>query len=198
MENNLKKEFSKRDVARMRNIITGKTGDRTQVQTGWELGKGDHKEGDVWEVDGKKWTIKNGIKQTVTKLDRIKSLVLMPLACPNCGGVIKLTDIEKKMWSIHKTCFSCVIKKESEIKRLGKWEEYESEIMNANKNAALVDLESALDSWLVQDDTFVTEQGDVESWNGGDKTGIYKQVKERIAELKKLDIYKQNNEQDAN
>lgn len=192
MENNLKKEFSKRDVTRMRNIITGKTGDRTQVQAGWELNKQDHKEGDVWEVDGKKWTIKNGIKQTITKLDKIKSLVLMPLSCPNCGGVIKLTDLEKKMWAIHKTCFDCVLKKESKIKRDGKWEEYESSIMNANKNAALVDLESALEEWLVQQDSFVTEQGDVESWNGGDKTGIYKQVKERIAELKAVDIYKQN------
>lgn len=189
MENNLKKEFSKRDVTRMRNIITGKTGDRTQVQAGWELGKDDHKEGDVWEVDGKKWTIKNGIKQTVTKLDKIKSLVLMPLSCPNCGGVMKLTDIEKKMWSIHKTCFDCVIKKESKIKRDGKWEEYEGGIMNANKNAALLDLESALEEWLTQDDTFVTEQGDVESWNGGNKKDIYKQVKERIAELKAVDIY---------
>ena len=48
MENNLKKEFSKRDVQRMRNIITGKTGDKTQIQTGYEVGKDDHKEGDVW------------------------------------------------------------------------------------------------------------------------------------------------------
>lgn len=195
MENNLKKEFSKRDVQRMRNIITGKTGDKTQIQTGWEAGKGDHKEGDVWTEDGKKWTIKNGIKQTVTKLDSIKSLVLMPLACPSCGGLLKATDIEKKMWSIHKTCFDCVLKKEDEIKRQGKWEEYESSIVNANKNASLEDLEKALDAWLIQEDTFVTEEGDVESWNGGDKTGIYKQVKERIAELKKVDIYKQNNEE---
>lgn len=194
MENNLKKEFSKRDVTRMRNIITGKTGDRTQVQAGWELNKGDYKEGDVWEVDGKKWTIKNGIKQTVTKLDKIKSLVLMPLSCPNCGGVIKLTDLEKKMWAIHKTCFDCVLKKESKIKRDGKWEEYESSIMNANKNAALVDLESALEEWLVQQDSFVTEQGDVESWNGGNKKDIYKQVKERIAELKAVDIYNKENQ----
>jgi hypothetical protein len=118
----------------------------------------------------------------------------MPLSCPSCGGVMKLTDIEKKMWSIHKTCFSCVIKKESEIKRTGKWDEYEGEIMNANKNAALVDLESALEEWLVQDDTFVTEQGDVESWNGGNKKDIYKQVKERIAELKAVDIYNKENQ----
>lgn len=193
MENNLKKEFSKRDVTRMRNIITGKTGDRTQIQAGWETGKGDYKEGDVWTEDGKKWTIKNGIKQTITKLDAIKNLVLMPLTCPSCGGVMKATEIEKKMWSIHKTCFDCVIEKEASIKREGKWEEYESTIMNANKNAALQDLENALEEWIVQEDSFVTEQGDVESWNGGDKTGIYKQVKERIAELKKIDIYKQNN-----
>lgn len=193
MENNLKKEFSKRDVQRMRNIITGKTGDRTQIQAGWETGKGDHQEGDVWIEDGKKWTIKNGIKQTVTKLDAIKSLVLMPLTCPSCGGVMKTTDIEKKMWSIHKTCFECVIKKEAEIKREGKWEEYEGSIMNANKDAALGDLERALEEWIVQDDTFVTEGGDVESWKGGNKSDIYKQVKERIAELKKVDIYKQNN-----
>ena len=35
-ESTLKKEFSKRDVQRMRNLITGKSGDRTQVQAGWK------------------------------------------------------------------------------------------------------------------------------------------------------------------
>jgi len=194
MDNNLKKEFSKRDVARMRNIITGKTGDRTQVQTGWEKHQGDYKEGDIWEQDGKKWTIKNGIKQTITKLDAIKQMVMIPLSCPNCGSVIKINDIEKKMWAIHKTCFECVLKKEAKIKREGKWEEYEGTMINGNKNASLVDLESALEEWLVQDDTFVSEAGDLEAWKGGDKKGIYKQVKERIAELKNLDIYKQNEE----
>lgn len=194
MENNLKKEFSKRDVQRMRNIITGKTGDKTQIQAGYEVGKEDLQEGDVWIENGKKWTIKNGIKQTVTKLDAVKSLVLMPLTCPSCGGIMKDTEIEKKMWSIHKTCFDCVLEKEAEIKRQGRWEEYEGSIMNANKNASLDDLEKALDEWLIQEDTFVTEAGDVESWKGGNKSGIYKQVKERIAELKKVDIYKQKNE----
>ena len=35
-ETNLKKEFSKRDVQRARNLITGKSGDKTQIQTGYE------------------------------------------------------------------------------------------------------------------------------------------------------------------
>ena len=32
----------------------------------------DHKEGDVWEENGKQWTIKNGIKMTISKLDLVK------------------------------------------------------------------------------------------------------------------------------
>ena len=45
-ESTLKKEFKKSDVQRMRNLITGKSGDRTQILGGWESKKEDHKEGD--------------------------------------------------------------------------------------------------------------------------------------------------------
>jgi len=193
MENNLKKEFAPRDVQRMRNIITGKTGDRTQIQTGWEKNNQDHKEGDVWEENGKSWTIKNGIKMTVTKLDKVKDLVLMPLCCPECSNVMKINDYNKKMWGIHKKCFDCVIKMESEIKRLGKWDEYCADIMNRNKNAELDDLEAALEQWVDESDSFVSEQGEVEKWGGGDKKAIYKQVKTELVELRKRDIYNGKN-----
>ena len=193
MENNLKKEFNPRDVQRMRNIITGKTGDRTQIQTGWEKNNQNHKEGDVWEENGKNWTIKNGIKMTVTKLDRVKELILMPLSCPECGNVMKINDYNKKMWGIHKKCFDCVIKMETEIKRQGKWDEYCANIMNSSKNAELDDLEAALEQWVDESETFVSEQGDVEKWGGGDKKAIYKQVKDELAELRKRDIYNGKN-----
>jgi len=192
-ESNLKKEFTKRDVTRMRNILTDKAGERTQVQAGFEKDKGVHKEGDIWEEDGKTWTIEGGIKQSVTKLDEIKKLVMLPLICPNCGGVMKVDDYNKKMWSIHQKCFDCVIKMESEIKRLGKWDEYCANIMNRNKNAELDHLEAALEGWVTENDTFVSEMGEVEKWGGGDKAAVYKQVKEQIAELKKRDIYKGEN-----
>ncbi len=191
MDNNLKKEFAPRDVQRMRNIITGDTGAATQLQSGWEKEKKSYGEGDIWEENGKQWTIKNGIKQTVTKLDEIKKLTMLPLSCPNCGGIIKVHDIEKKMWAIHGKCFSCVLEMEAEIKRQGKWEEYTSGVMNKNKNAELTDIEIVLDEWMTEKDTFVSEAGEVEKWGGGDKKAIYQQVKERIAELKKLDIYNQ-------
>lgn len=190
MESNLKKEFAQRDVQRMRNLITGKTGDRTQIQSGYEKNHDVHKEGDIWDEDGKKWTIKKGIKQNVTKLDRIKKLVLMPLSCPDCNQVIKPDEYNKKMWSIHGKCFDCVIKMESEIKRLGQWDEYSANIMNRNKNAELDDLERFLDEWVDEKDSFVSEAGEVEKWGGGDKNVMHKHMKERIAELRKLDIYK--------
>ena len=189
---NLKKQFQTRDVQRMRNLITGKTGDKTQTQAGWEKHQVDHKEGDVWEQDGKDWTIKDGIKQTVTKLDSIKRLVVLPFNCPKCNGLMKVNDLNKKMWAIHGTCFSCVVEMETELKRQGKWEEYESDQMNANKNATLDDLDSALEAWMTDKLTYVSEAGDVEEWSsGGDKKESYKEIKEFIAKLRNKDIYNQ-------
>ena len=193
MSGELKKEFVPRDVQRMRNILTGQTGDRTQIQTGWDKNTQTYTEGDVWEDSGRKWTIKNGIKQTVTKLDEIKKLVVLPLSCPNCGKLIKVDEYNKKMWAIHQKCFDCVIKMESEIKRQGKWDEYCANIMNLNKNAELDDLEQALEQWVTEKDSFVSEAGEVEKWGGGDKKDIYKQVKEEIAKLKQRDIYNGEN-----
>ena len=188
-ESTLKKEFSKRDVQRMRNLITGKSGDRTQVQAGWEKQTQDHKEGDVWEEDGKKWTIKNGIKQSITKLDKLKHLAILPISCPNCKKPMKVNDLNKKMFSIHQICLDCVVEMETKLKAEGKFEDYQRNILNSNKNASLEDFERALDSWLEEKDTFVSEQGDIESWSGGDKQAVYQELKKRIDEWKKQDIY---------
>lgn len=188
-QNNLKKEFSKRDVQRMRNIITGKSGDKTQVQAGYEKNKQEFKEGDVWEEDGKKWTIKNGIKQSITKLDRFKHLINLPLTCPSCKKPMKSDEINKKMYAIHQTCFDCVLEMESKLKLEGKFEDYQKNIVNSNKNSSLEDFERALESWLEEKDTFVSEQGDIENWSGGDKKAIYQELKTKIADWKKQDIY---------
>jgi len=188
-DSTLKKEFKQRDVQRMRNIITGKTGDRTQVLGGWESKIEDHKEGDIWEENRKKWTIKNGIKQSITKLDKFKHLVSMPLTCPTCKKPMKADDLNKKMYSIHKMCLNCVVDMEAKLKLEGRYEEYEKNILNMNKNASLEEFEMALDSWLEEKDTFVTEQGDIESWQGGDKTQVYQELKKKIEEFRKTDIY---------
>jgi len=188
-ESTLKKEFSKRDVQRMRNLITGKSGDKTQIQVGYEKIQQDHKEGDVWEEDGKKWTIKNSVKQSITKLDKFKHLVSLPLTCPCCKKPMKTNDLNKKMYSIHQMCLDCVIDMEAKLKVQGTFDDYQKNIINSNKNASLEDFERALESWLEEKDTFVSEQGDIENWSGGDKTVIYQELKAKIDEWKKVDIY---------
>jgi hypothetical protein len=173
----------------MRNLITGKSGEKTTVLAGWENRVEDHKEGDVWEEAGRKWTIRNGIKQNITKMDKIKSLVILPLNCPSCNQMLPVDEINKKMYSIHHKCLDCVVKMEAEIKRQGKWEEYAKNIMNSNKNASLEDFERALDAWMQEKDTFVSEDGEVESWNGGDKKKMFEEIKVNLDKLKKTDIY---------
>jgi hypothetical protein len=183
-ENNLKKEFSKREVQRMRNLITGKTGDRTQVQAGYEKNKYDHKEGDVWEESGKQWTIKTGIKQTMTKLDTFKKLVVLPICCPECNKHMKSNDLNKKMYSIHGKCLDCVIDMESKLKLENRYDDYAKSILNNNHNTYLEDVESALEAWYNENESYVTEAGEIEAWKGGNKKDIYDQVKRQLDKIK--------------
>ena len=99
-DNMLKKEFRTRDVQRMRNILTKNAGDKTTSQIGYTREYIERKEGDVWEVDGKQWTIKNGIKQTTTKLDGIRKRITMPLTCPKCKQAMT-NRLDKVMYPIH-------------------------------------------------------------------------------------------------
>ena len=188
-ESNLKKEFASKDVQRMRNLITGKAGDRVGIQSGYEKSRQDHKEGDEWEENGKVWTIKNGIKQTITKFDKLKRLVVMPYKCPSCEKPMSLNDLNKKMYSLHGVCFDCVIERETRLKIEGKYEQYEKKILNINKNDLLTDLEAGLEQWVNEKDTFVSEDGVVESWSStNNNKEVYKEIKQRLKKLKDEEI----------
>ena len=139
----LNKEFKRKDVERMRNLIKGKSGESAETQIGFTSKKEDHKEGDVWEENGKQWTIKDGIKQTATKLDKVKKEAILPLFCPNCKSLMK-NQLDPKMYKIHKMCFDCVIDMEAKLKLEGKYEEYERNIIANNAEAYLDDLEQYL------------------------------------------------------
>jgi hypothetical protein len=189
-ETNLKREFSKRDVQRMRNIITGNAGGTTGVQAGYEKQQNEHIEGDIWEENGRKWTIKDGIKKTMSKLSHFKKLTLLPITCPNCTQPMKNTEYNKKMYSIHKMCIDCVARMETKYKIEGKYESYAKGILNANKNNELDDFEAAVQDWLTsQNDTFVSEAGDIESWKGGKISELeIKNIKEYIAKLRATEL----------
>ena len=187
-ESRLQKDFKSRDVQRMRNLITKKFDDKTVTQAGYTKQSIEHKEGDIWEETGKTWTIKNGLKQTMTRLDSIKKSILLPIVCPNCSKAMKNDTLNKKMWPIHKMCFDCVISIESELKRTGKFEEYQHNMVMKGVKTYITEMEGLLLDIMLESskETFVTEAGDVEEWRGcvTDKTQIIKDLQEYIVKLK--------------
>ena len=88
-DNALKKEFRPSDVERIRNLVNKDYTSKTKYQSGYKRTSNRHKEGDVWVKNKKTWTIKDGIKQTISKMDAIKKEIFMPLCCPKCGKVMK-------------------------------------------------------------------------------------------------------------
>ena len=189
-ETQLNREFDERDLQRMRNIISGNTANATRIQTGYTKKHIERNEGDIWEENGKTWTINNGLKQTVTKHDKLRELVKMPFKCPECERAMKANKLNKKMWVIHKKCFNCVIEYETTLKATGQYEEYAKNIMNANKNTFADDYEAAVKEYeTAQPDTYVSEAGDIENWVGGKANPeIIKALKANIKQLRELEL----------
>ena len=194
----LNKEFKRKDVERMRNLIKGKVGESSELQVGYTTKKKDYKEGDVWEEGNKKWTIKDGIKQTYTKLDKAKKEAILPLFCPNCGSLMKKRN-DTKMYNIHKMCFDCVIDMEGKLKIQGKYDEYERNAIANNAEAYVQHLESYLmDALNTSNTQYVSERGEVERWKGGiNKEKLSTEIKESIIEFKEgIEEYRNNNKSD--
>ena len=186
-ESKLIKDWKGSDVQRMRNIITKNYGDKTTTQVGYTKENVKHIEGDIWEENNKQWTIKNGIKQTITKLDIVRKQVSLPLVCPKCSNSM-VNRLDKIMYPIHTMCFNCVIDYETELKRLGKFEEHQN---NINKNGLKIHLqetENILLELMMDNDkgSFITENGDIEAWNSNNsfKEMLVKDMQEYIQKIK--------------
>tara|TARA_R110001583_G_scaffold178157_1_gene333950 strand:+ start:1743 stop:2378 length:636 start_codon:yes stop_codon:yes gene_type:complete len=181
----LKKEFKRKDVSRARNLIMGKTGAATGTQVGYKKKQVEYKEGDVWTENKKTWTIKNGIKQTVSKLDKIKKEVFMPLCCPECSKVMK-HHLDKDNWKIHKTCHDCVVKSEHKILMDKNYDKYIKNLKSKNELEYLNEIESyLLDAINTSNTNYISEHGEVERWVGGvNKEKLTKEITQAVKERK--------------
>lgn len=163
-ENVLKKEFKEKDIERVRNIVKGKTGDRTTISVGYQKTTEDHKEGDIWIEDDKKWTIENGIKVNITKLDKAVHTTNLPLFCPSCKTVMK-PSIDRLIFLQHNTCMNCLTKKETQLKLEGKWEQYQQEIINNDIDNYINEVNEYYNDLINKNDIFITEDGLEEKWS---------------------------------
>jgi hypothetical protein len=165
-DNVLKKDFQERDVQRLRNLIQGKQGEKTRSSVGFSKADEFHAEGDIWESDGRTWTIKDGIKQNITKLDKAKKAHVMPLLCPNCKKVMKHRN-DKQFYNIHKKCWGCVIDMEIQLRKEGKFEEYQRNIKNNEIDNRIAEFKIWVKERLEEgNNSFVSEAGEVERWVG--------------------------------
>jgi hypothetical protein len=180
-ESMLQKDWKNKDVQRMRNLISKNYHDKTTVQTGYSKEIIEHKEGDIWIEKGKEWTIKNGIKCTVSRLNSLKKLIILPLACPHCNKPMKVTPWNKKMWSLHKMCLDCVIEMETRLKRDGKFEEYSRNMIKNGISKYITELEQMLLEIAMEShsETYVNEQGDVEIWKSSSNM---KEIQDKLQE----------------
>jgi hypothetical protein len=168
-----------RMIGNLIGLIQGKAGASSNTQVGYNKKTEDYKEGDVWKENRKTWTIKNGIKQTISKLDAIKKEVFTPLCCPECSKVMK-KRLDKPNYKIHKKCFDCVVDFEHKLKIKGEYNDYIKNLKSKNELDIVDEMESyLLDAINTSNDGFVSEDGVVERWKGGvNKVELTKQVKE--------------------
>lgn len=175
----LKKEFKKKDVTRIRNLIKKDYISNTKTQTGYSKPYVDRKEGEVWEEDGKRWKVTNGIKVHQPKTSKIRSRILTPLKCPKCGGPMQ-HPLAKKMYKIHGFCFDpCTVEYEKNLREAGLYSSYEKNLMKGNIKRFLKDIEEWYQDQINSNIEYVTEDGAIEDWKV-DKKKKCEQMKKNI------------------
>tara|TARA_R110002051_G_scaffold196059_1_gene263880 strand:+ start:1161 stop:1748 length:588 start_codon:yes stop_codon:yes gene_type:complete len=182
----MKKYISEHKVKRMRNLATKNFGEKTKIQIGYGKNEEDHKEGDIW-IEGKKtWTIKNGITQTLTKLDNIRRLVYMPLTCPKCNNRVMKGDLDKLFWRLYGECSDCRIMYETNLKISGKYGNYEKDIKTKNLKSWIKDLHSAAEDFIEETNRsgYITETGKIEDWSKQNKKELSSIIRKRVKNIK--------------
>jgi hypothetical protein len=82
-------------------------------------------------------------------------------------------------------CFNCQVDFEAQLRKEGKMEEYEKQVINSHLEGVTKDFEVWVDELINTNETFVTEAGDVEKWDGSGKTQLLKYKEEALEYLKK-------------
>lgn len=188
-DNVLKKEFRKNDVERMRNLVKGKHGDKTTQGVGYTKKYEHRAEGDVWEEDGRTWTIRNGLKQNITKMDKFKKMGKLPLFCPECNTLMN-KNLDKKVFPAYQKCFDCVVDYEAELQKQGKSKEYFDDMHNTHISNVQSEYENFIKEKMNENsESYITERGDKEDWKGGlDKEKLTKDLQEGLKFLEDLKV----------
>ena len=156
----------------------------------------EYKEGDVWEdSDGKKWTVKNGVKQSISKLQDAK----MPWWCPSCGRTMN-HKIHEKFYLIKGACHDCWVKYEGKMRIDRVYPAYERKMLRANERAWITDI-------IEQHLNYIKNQGDMQihfmdgRWEVLADSSEFDEIKEKLQKdiqfmYERLQVLEQEEEDD--
>jgi hypothetical protein len=159
-----------KNIRRIANILSGDFRGKAKTSVGYSKVQEDHKEGDVWEENGKTWTIKNGVTKTVSKLSRIRTYAKVPFAC-ECGQTLRHM-LDKKAYTNKGKCYTCLLKEETKYRVDGTFKKYSEDKRKANIESWMKDAEIEYKDMLenIDSQSFVTEDGHIEDWGKGTNT----------------------------
>jgi hypothetical protein len=185
-ENVLKKQFAEKDIQRIRNLVKGKNGEKISHGVGYIKETQDYTEGDMWVEDNRTWTIKDGIKQNITKLDKFKK-VSVPIFCPGCKQVMD-KQLDPFYYKSYGSCLDCRTVFETQLKIQGKWDDYVKETYNKEIDQTIEEYKVFIKEKLEESNQgTVTESGEVERWYGSiNKERVEESLNEVITYLKSL------------
>ena len=150
---------------------------------GWTPQQVERTEGEEWvDVDGKQWTKKHGIIQSVTKLDGFKT----PWWCPKCNTPLNGVHIKAYKKAGH--CHECMLKEEMELKKSGEWYDVIVKKGRQNHIAAIKDKIQELESYHenLSQPEFIHADNEkilmIEKWDMDIKT-VKKDLMEEITKL---------------
>ena len=157
----------------------------SKLTFGWTPKEVKRQEGDVWtDHEGKKWTKKNGLIQSISKLDGFKT----PWWCPKCGTPLNGHHLRAYKKAGH--CHECMLKEEMELKISGRWVEVVTEKGRQSHISWVKDRIQELQDYHdnISQPEFIHADNEkilmVEKWNV-DLDTVKKDLTEEIVKLKK-------------
>lgn len=175
----------------LKKVVTGTYSGHKDFYVIKHINNNIYKEGDIWEENGKTWTIKDGIKQTISPMDMYRLEINMPISCPVCHRNMN-KRLDRRMWVLRRKCFDCVIEEDNQRIIDGTFQEYEKETMSRTAKSFYTDLKEMVHDYIDSNDMkhYVTEAGEIENW---DNPYSKEQLKEMFD--KQLDEFATNNKE---
>jgi hypothetical protein len=122
-------------IAELRRKMEQKVQKFDRPIVGWNPEKVERKEGERWtDHNGKLWERKNGISQSISKLQGART----PWFCPKCTKTMGHRFDSKFYW-LYNQCYDCTINQHTKMMLNGTWEEFEKKNLREREKSFLKD-----------------------------------------------------------